>query len=269
MSNVIFFPTSPLVEVATLTDVTGTSSTKTNALNNRPSSKLEVDTVAGTGSDEYKVRIDVGSGNTLNPTFIAFVNHNLYQETCILQLYNDTADNASLTSPWPLFGGGDPSPRSAISTDEPIWLERQFSSPSAKRYHWILFDSIAATAYLGCLLFGIEVEPSVDPNLPITEEHDRMGAIVNRSSGGVKWVTRNHKDIRVWDFLYELIDDTNQAKLVGLWRESDGDAIDRPLIFTLDGGTTFYYGLIVGNPVVEMTEAGLWNVNFQIEEVIA
>lgn len=264
-TNWIYYPAHPDLQTATLTATAGTSSTVANTVNTRILSRMDVDTLGTyvSGTDEFMYRIDFGSGNTKQIDFIYIVGHNLYQETASLRLYYDISDNASLTSPATLIGGN-----AAVSTDEPIWVETIGSVVAAKRYYWVLLDSIAATAYAGCIGIGYSVNPSVDPNWERSIEINiESGRIVNASHGGFNWKTRTHGVKRGWQVGYELISESDKDELLD-WL-SDADYADTPFVFTNDGGTTFYYGELIGNPILTPVQSGLYNLEFTISEVIA
>lgn len=258
-----FYPPHYELETATLTATTGTSSTLNNIKNQRPGLKMDVDTV-GTyvgGADEFMYRIDFGAGVTKGCEFIALVNHNLYQEAAQLRLYVDTTDNSGLTGPITPVGA-----QAAVSTDEPIWLE-EFTGEYTKRYFWPFFDSISAAAYCGVALIGSIVEPSVDPSweTPITIDIE-SGRIVNVSPTGFPWKTRTHGVKNAWNVKYQLLNDADYA-ILSNWL-TDSERVDLPFVFTNDGGTTYYYGELVGDATITPVQAGLFNVEFQIQEVL-
>jgi len=245
---------------ATLTATTGTSSTLANIQNVRRYSRMDVDTVAGTGSDEFKFRVDYGAGVTKSGEFIALLNHNLYTETCNLYVYVDATDNSALATPLAALNV-----QAATSADSPIWVE-EIVTGYTKRYWWPLFDSIAATAYCGICLLGEVLNPTPDPNWESPIEIDiESGRIINTTPAGVQWITRTSEKANGFAVRYEVITTAQKDEIV--------DALftypDNPFVFTNDGGTTYYYGRVFGNPVLTPVQAGLWNLEFTIQEAVA
>lgn len=264
-TNWIFYPPHPELLSATFTATAGTSSSISKSIDTRIKSLMEVDTVGTyiSGADEFMYRIDFGVGVTKVVDFIALVNHNLLQEAANLTLYIDTADNASLTS-----AGTVVSSQAAAAGDEPIWLEEKTASVVAKRYYWVHFDQIAATAYAGEVLIGEKVEPSVDPNWETPIEVDiESGRIVNISPGGSEFITRTHGIKRGWQVKYQFLNDADET-IMRTWLE-DTDFVDTPFVFTRNGGTSFHYGRLIGNPIWTPMQAGLYDLQFTIAEVIA
>lgn len=257
-----FYPPHPALASATLTATTGTSSTLASSVDNRKLSLMNVDTVGTyvSGADEFMYKIDFGSTKACD--FIAIVNHSLYTtETAQLRVYVDNLDNSGLTNPITPLGA-----QSAAAGDEPIWFEA-FTASYTKRYFWPLLDSIAATAYAGLIIIGAKVEPTNDPNWESDIEIDiESGRIVNKGPGGYNWKTRTHGVKRGWQVHYEFLNDADRAILEN-WL-SDSDYADTPFVFTKDGGTVFYYGELIGNPVIKEMQSGLHNIDFTISEVI-
>lgn len=256
-----FYPPHYALESATLTATTGTSSTLDNIKNQRPALKMEVDSVGTyvSGADEFMFKVDFGATQT--NSFVALVNHNLYQETGQLRVYADAVDNPALTTPITPLGVV-----SAVATDEPIWLG-EFAGTHTKRYLWPHFDSISAAAYCGTLLLGEIAEPSVDPSWesPITIDIE-SGRIINVSPSGFSWKTRTHGIKNGWAVKYQLLNDADYA-ILNNWL-TDSERVDMPFVFTDDGGTTYYYGELIGEPIISRVQAGLFNVEFTIQEVL-
>lgn len=247
---------------ATLTATTGTSSTLANIQNVRRYSRMDVDTVGTyvSGSDEFMFRIDFGSGVTKTCNFVALLNHNLVTETGKLRVYTDNADNASLTDPQFMLNEED-----VVAGDDPIWVEAA-DNERTKRYFWVLFDSIAATAYCGICLLGEVLNPTPDPNWESPIEIDiESGRIINTTPAGVQWITRTSEKANGFAVRYEVITTAQKDEIA--------DALfaypDNPFVFTNDGGTTYYYGRVFGNPVLTPVQAGLWNLEFTIQEAVA
>lgn len=263
-SNWKFYPQSALVHAATLDEDVGTSSTLENVLNTRKNSRLDVDTVTGSA---FRFQIDLGSGNTLTPDFFAIVNNNIYSAAAgIVGVMHSSSDTLSGTSP-----GGTPLytfPIAAGAADEEgILVRTNVAGSYTKRYFWVEVTSTDATLYMGQVLLGTKVEPSIDPNWDAPIEIDiESGRIVNTTPGGVNWKTRTHGKRNGWLVNYELITSADLAIIEALW---DDSAVDIPFVFTNDGGTTYYYAELVGNPQVTPVQAGLYNVTFTIGEVIA
>ena len=221
---------------------------------------MDVDTVAGTGSDEFMFRVDYGAGVTKSGEFIALLNHNLYTETCNLYVYVDATDNAALAIPLAALNV-----RAAVSADDPIWVE-EIGTGYTKRYWWPLFDSIAATAYCGICLMGDVLNPSPDPNWDSPVEIDiESGRIVNTTPAGVDWTTRTSNKAYGFSVRYELITGAQKDEIVNALFAYP----DNPFVFTTDGGTTYYYGRLFGNPMLKPIQADLWNLEFTIREVVA
>ena len=262
-TNWKFYPQSPLVEAATLVADIGTSSTKDNILNNRKLSLLNVDTVT---AGQYRLQIDVGSGNTIDPDFMALVNHNLYTDTATVGLTHSTADTVTGTAPSPVATDSF-TVVTMTSAHQPIFVKTGIIV-LAKRYWWLDITTSSAIAYIGQLLIGVTVNPSVDPNWESPIEIDiESGRIVNISPGGFNWKTRTHGIKQGWQVKYQFLSDAD-VTLFKAWL-ADDDFIDTPFVFTNDGGTTYYYGELMGNPQFKPVQAGLTDLEFFISEVIA
>ncbi len=262
-SNWKFYPQSPLVALATITDDVGTATGEANILNPRMFSKLEVDTVS---AGRYRVQIDVGSGNTISPDFLAVVYHNLYTDTATVGLTYSSTDTLSGTSPAGVATDAF-APVAMASGDQPLFAEVDFTNV-AKRYWWLDLTNSSNVAYAGCVLIGNNVEPSVDPNWESPIEIDiESGRIVNSSFGGYNFKTRTHDIKRGWQVKYQFISDADLA-ILEAWLE-DESYVDSPFVFTNNGGTNYYYGELLGNPVKTPVQAGLTNYEFTIGEVIA
>lgn len=263
-SNWIYYPQSPLIAASTLQADLGTSSTLNNVLNNRILSNLDVDSVS---SSAFRFLIDVGSGETVTPDFLAILNNNIYSASAgILGLAFSSTDSLSGTSP-----GGSTLYAFTIfaptSAQETILVKTPFLGSYSKRYWWVEVTSTDASLYMGQVLIGNKVDPAIDANWELPIEYDiESGRIVNTTRGGTVWRTRTHGVRRGWTVFYEYITTDDKDSLASLW--ADGQ-VDLPLVFTNDGGTTYYCGEIVGNPTVTPMTQGLWNVNFSITEVIA
>lgn len=260
-----YYPPHIELFTATLTATTGTSSTLANINEPHRLIRMDVDTVgtfSGGDGDEFAFRIDYGAGVTMPATFIALVNHNLYQETGNLFVYIDQADNSGLTTPAAALGS-----QTAGSGDEPIWVE-EIVTGYTKRYWWVLFDEITTAGYCGACLLGSKVEPSIDPNYGSPRLVDiNSGRILTNTPDGYTHKTRLHGHKYNWPVKYESIS-TADKTILETWL-TDDDLIDTPFVFTNDGGTTFYYGELLDDISITETIAGLWNVEFSISEVIA
>jgi hypothetical protein len=266
MANWIYYPQSPLIEASTIVDDIGTSASETNMLNNRILSKCEVSTVTG---GEYRPFIDVGSGNTITPDFIALVNHNLYQAAAgVLGLTYSTSDTLSGTSPAGGTAVGVFTPFAVGASDEPIVVKTSWLANPTKRYWWPDFSSTDNTLYVGCLLIGNKVAPSIDPNWeqPILIDIE-SGRIVNTSPSGYNWKTRTAGVKRGWQVKYQFCSDANRT-IIEDWI-TDTDYVETPFVFTMDGGTTYKYGELIGNHEFIEVQQGLTDITFSISEVIA
>ena len=264
-TNWIYYPQSPLVSAATVTDDIGTATGEANILNPRLYSTLEVDTVTG---GEYRLLIDVGSGNAITPDFMALLNHNLYTDSGTVGLTYSTSDSLSGTSPAGGTAVGVFSPDTLSSGEQPTFVKTSFLANPSKRYWWLDFTTASNIASAGCLLIGNAVNPTVDPNWESMIEIDiESGRIVNSSYGGYNFKTRTHDIKRVWQVKYQFLNDSDLA-ILEAWLASESYC-DTPFVFTNNGGTNYYYGELLGNPVFTPVQSSLTNVEFTISEVIA
>ena len=117
-------------------------------------------------------------------------------------------------------------------------------------------------------MLGSKVEPSVDPNWESTIEIDiESGRILTTTPDGFNHKTRQFGIKRGWQVKYQFLNDADLA-ILEAWL-GDNDFVDTPFVFTRDGGATYYYGELIGNPIFTPVQSGLTNVEFTISEVIA
>lgn len=260
-TNWIFYPQSSKIEASTAVDDVGSSTTRANLIDNRWLSLCQITVSAG----QYRVQLDLGSGVALAPDFYAVVNHSLNNGVAQTSVVYSSTDTLSGTSP-----GGTPTTLGANTigaSEEPI-VVTEFTAPAAKRYWWFNISGTTTGENIGNFILGNIVEPVVDPNWESEIEIDiESGRIVNKGPGGYNWKTRTHDVKRGWQVNYELLNDADRATLED-WL-SDSEYADTPFVFTTDGGTTFYYGELLGNPIITPVQQGLTNISFTISEVIA
>jgi hypothetical protein len=256
MSQWIYYPRDVKFESATITDITGTCTTKENMLNNRKNSVAQITTTSGA---IYKFRIDLGSGVTSSCNFIALVNNNLFQETATIIVQIDDNDNAGLANPTSVLTS-----QAAVAADEPIWLEIFNQSPTPKRYYWVTIGSVSTAGYIGCLVMGT-VRSMVDPSLPIETNRSRAGTRLNESGGGTRFETRRFVKRPQWGVNYTLINRANRDNLNTFFDDTDG----APFVFTDDAGTSLYYGRIIGDVKTAQDPAPeLFKTSLLIEEEV-
>ena len=251
-----YYPQSPYVESATLTALTGTSSTLHCCLSYRAKNRCDVDTVSGS---EFAFKIDAGMGIAITPDFVGFINHNLNAGECVLHVIcGNAADNGTTWDFVAFDGEGGDIGGLPIDITELQYLK-------TKRYWKISISGITAPAYFGNFFMGVSRLPSVDCNYGSPILYDRSGVKTSETDGGSVFSIKRYGLKRIWNIAYEAISDADKAVLVGL--ESDCDGPHRPFIFT-DTDSSLFYGRLNSQMQVTPTTAGLWDVSFQIREEI-
>lgn len=243
---------------ATATATVGTSANLANILEPHRTIHADIDTVTG---NSFVARYDFAASITAD--CVALVEHNTYTA-------RNTPAAATLTVSHAATSGGIytgvASAFTIVAADEPIFLET-FSSASDQ--YWKLdFDDVLNTLYCGFAFLGKTVETSVDPNWeqPIKVGIEE-GRIVTTMPDGFNQKVREYGVKRGWQVKYQLLNDADET-IMRAWLE-DSDLVDLPFVFTKDGGTTFQYGELIGDPEWIPQQQGLHDLMFTISEVIA
>lgn len=252
-----YVPLPELFSVSTTATV-GTSSTTDNAVEQHRLIRMDVDTVTG---NAFTMRYDFSAAVT--PDCIAFVEHNFYDSRNSPSSTVWTVSGASTSGG--IYTGEDTN--TAGSGSQPI-IVSEFPSPSAWQYWKIALTDTTDTAYCGFCMLGTVVEPSIDANNEQPVEYDiESGRVITVTPDGFNWKKRTHGKKSGVSIRYESITTADKDILCnGLFAD---DYSDFPLVFTNDGGTTYYYAELIGNPIVVQIIDGLWDVNFTLVEVIA
>lgn len=247
-----------------LTSLTGTATNLDFLLNYRYQSKMIVATLSGSA---YAYEVDLGSGNTLQPQYFIWINHNFYTVGSLdIEVYTKTTDTA--------IGAYDVSPAVTftvnLSTYEPIFVAGS-SLSSAKRFFKFKLITLPVANSTYCanffLLASTDVySPSVDPNLPRDKSFSRNGLVVNYASGGSKFGVSKSGRRRNWSVNYSYISTADKTILENLESAVGGGL--RPFVFTDDGGTTYYYVRFDSDLQCNELASGLWDVSFRLLEDI-
>lgn len=253
MANWLYYPQSSLVRNSTITNLVGTLSVPYNSLNDRQHAVTKVATLS---AGECSFRIDLGSGNTLAPDFIAIVNNTIYTDTANLTLLTGSTDDGSTWDETIINA------YAFLSTDEPIYL-KVFAAGIARRYFKVKLTNASTASTWGGLLLGNKVSTTLTVNYGEPIDNDTSGIRMNETSGGAGIGVVNYGIRRMWNVRYEYISTADKDLLLGLQTSTTGQL--RPFVFTDTAGAIYYVRLNSGIRRSEVA-AGLWNVDFQLRE---
>ena len=255
MANWKYYPQNVYVEQATLTALTGTSSTLGLCQNYRARSRCDIDTVS---NYTFAFKITTQGTTAITPNFCAFVNSN-FQGGGLYVYCGESVDNGTT---WDHYAVDDYGLATGIS---PVLVCTNWIGTKSK-IHWrVLLTATETSAYFGNFFMGAARTPSVDCNYGQPLIYDRTGVKISETDGGNVFSIKRYGLKRIWTIQYEAINDADMAILTGL--ESDCDGPHRPFIFT-DSDGALYYGRMNSQMQATPTTAGLWDVTFQIREEI-
>lgn len=260
-----FYPQHALVEAATLTDLTGASTSKENMLDYRRSHYAVITTVS---AGSYWFKVDLGASNALAPTFIAFVDNNFYPLATGVDLILDSSPDAAA---WTTIASDNHG-----ANDTPIWVHTFAAPANARRYFRVRLGTSSANLIanihrFGCMFIGTSYEPSIDPNYDQPIVDDSSGTTLNRASGGALFAVQRYADFAVHGIGYETLPTVDRTILENLKNYVGGSL--KPFVSAIDvgdGTLGYIYARIVKDSYQAVqTQSGLWAVKFNLMEEVA